>query len=75
MSTPIGWIVHYSSRKLVHPYGGSSNPGNDTNLVVYEGGLGESRLQFQLKLSKAKGISVTSNTFQVANMFIHMEGL
>ena len=55
MSTPIGWIVHYSSRKLVHPYGGSWNPDNDTNLVVHEGGLGESRLQFQFEVVEGQG--------------------
>ena len=44
---PAGYLIHWSSDKLVHPKGGSSNPGNDTRLVVHSGGQGggETRLQ------------------------------
>ena len=44
---PIGYIVHRSSGKLVHPLGGSPYPSDDTPLVVYEGGFHERRLLFQ----------------------------
>ena len=52
---PIGWLVHYSSRKPVHPQGGSSNPGNNTTLVIYDGGLGESRLRVQFEPVDGQG--------------------
>ena len=52
---PIGWLVHYSSRKLVHPQGGSANPSNNTSLVIHDGGLGESRLQVQFEPVDGQG--------------------
>ena len=42
---PIGYIFHRSSRKLVHPSGGSSNPGNDTPLVLHSDKNSPERLQ------------------------------
>ena len=44
---PAGYLIHWSSGKLVHPKGGSSNPGNDTPLVIHSDGKagGETRLQ------------------------------
>ena len=45
--SPIGYILHRTSRKLIHPLGGSSNPANNTKLVLYTGGLGERRLQLR----------------------------
>ena len=48
MSTgPIGYLHHWSSRKLVHPRGGSHNPGNDTELVVHSAKDDPGRLQFR----------------------------
>ena len=48
MSTgPVGYLHHWSSRKLVHPKGGSHDPGNDTNLVVNSTKDDPSRLQFR----------------------------
>jgi len=44
---PIGYLFHWSSRKLVHPSGGSSNPDDDTKLVVYDSKDIPSRLQFR----------------------------
>ena len=44
---PIGYIFHRSSLKLVHPLGGSSNPNNDTKLVVYGSSIDPERLQFR----------------------------
>jgi len=44
---PIGYLFHWSSRKLVHPSGGSSNPDNDTQLVVYGSKSDPGRLQFR----------------------------
>ena len=48
---PPGYIVHWSSDKLVHPYGGSDTPTNDTTLVVHSEGRrregAEYRLQFR----------------------------
>ena len=35
MEGPIGYIYHRSSRKIVHPRGGSSHPSNDTELVLH----------------------------------------
>ena len=45
MSGPIGYIFHQSSGKLVHPKGGSPNPGNDTRLVVNSAKNNPGRLQ------------------------------
>lgn len=45
MAEPVGYIFHRSSGKLVHPSGGSSNPSNDTNLVVYGGKDSPDRLR------------------------------
>ena len=48
MSTgPIGYLHHWSSRKLVHPKGGKHNPGNDTELVVHSSKNDPTRLQFR----------------------------
>ena len=44
---PTGYLFHWSSRKLVHPKGGSSNPDNGTDLVVYDGKNNPDRLQFR----------------------------
>lgn len=48
---PPGYIVHWSSDKLVHPYGGSDTPTNDATLVVHSEGRrregAEYRLQFR----------------------------
>ena len=52
---PPGWLVHKSSKKPVHPKGGSSNPLNDTRLVMYSGGLGEFRLQFRFEPVNGQG--------------------
>ena len=50
MSTgPIGYLIHWSSKKGVHPLGGAENPDNDTEIVVFHG-LGDDnpgRLQFR----------------------------
>ena len=34
-----GWfhIRHWSSKKYIHPRGGSTNPGDQTNLVIHNG--------------------------------------
>lgn len=45
MSGPIGYIIHQSSRKLVHPKGGSHHPGNDTYLVIHSDKNDPARLQ------------------------------
>ena len=42
---PIGYILHRSSRKLVHPSGGSSNPSNGTELVVHSDKNSPQRLE------------------------------
>ena len=47
MTEPVGYIFHRSSGKLVHPLGGSSDPSDDTNLVVYSGNDSPNRLQVQ----------------------------
>ena len=50
MSTgPIGYLHHWSSRKLVHPKGGSHHPGNGTDLVLNSAKDDQSsyRLQFR----------------------------
>ena len=39
------YIIHRSSGKLVHPLGGEDDPDRNTRLVVFPGGLGESRLE------------------------------
>ena len=49
LRSQIGYIVHKPSEKLIHPLGGSSNPSDNTRLVIYRGGLGESRLQLQFE--------------------------
>ena len=48
-SSPVGHIVHLSSRKLIHPLGGSAQPADNTRLVVYSGGFGQTRLQLQFE--------------------------
>ena len=45
MSGPIGYIFHKPSDKLVHPKGGSRNPGNNTRLVVNSDRDDPARLQ------------------------------
>ena len=45
MSGPIGYIIHQSSGKFVHPKGGSCNPGNNTRLVVHSDRNDPTRLQ------------------------------
>ena len=45
MSGPIGYIIHQSSGKFVHPKGGSCNPGNNTRLVVHSNRNDPTRLQ------------------------------
>ena len=44
--SPIGYLVHRSSQKLIHPRGGSPNPPINTPLAIHSGGLGEKRLAF-----------------------------
>ena len=46
-SSEIGYIVHRASGKLIHPLGGKAAPAENTRLVVYDGGLKETRLQMQ----------------------------
>lgn len=41
----VGYIFHRSSGKLVHPFGGYCNPGNDTKLVLHSAKDGPERLQ------------------------------
>ena len=55
MSGPIGYIFHQSSRKLVHPKGGSPNPGNDTRLVVYNAKNDPARLQVRFVPVQGQG--------------------
>lgn len=47
MAGPIGYIFHRSSRKLVHPDGGSRNPPNETKLVVHRDKDDPERLKFR----------------------------
>ena len=48
MSTgPIGYLYHWSSRRPIHPIGGSHHPGNDTKLVVHDSKDDPTRLQFR----------------------------
>ena len=42
---PIGYIIHQPTRKLIHPKGGSRNPGNDTPLVLHSDRDDPARLQ------------------------------
>lgn len=42
---PTGYIFHRSSRKLVHPFGGSFNPENNTELVLHSSKDNPGRLQ------------------------------
>ena len=51
---PIGYIFQRTSGKAIHPYGGSSNPRDDTGLVLYNG-AGEWRLQLQFIPQPAYG--------------------
>ena len=44
---PVGYLYHWSSRRPIHPSGGSHNPGNDTVLVVYNSKNDPTRLQFR----------------------------
>ena len=44
---PIGYLFHWSSRKLVHPKGGSPDPSNGTDLVVHSDKNNPCRLQFK----------------------------
>ena len=45
MAGPIGYIFHRSSGKLVHPLGGSSQPSDDTVLVIHGAKSNPARLQ------------------------------
>ena len=45
MEGPIGYIFHRSSGKIVHPSGGSSQPSNNTELVLHSAKDSPSRLQ------------------------------
>ena len=45
MSGPIGCIFHKPTTKVVHPEGGSRNPGNNTRLVVISDRNDPDRLQ------------------------------
>ena len=44
---PAGYLIHWSTGKLIHPEGGSSNPRDGAPLLVHSGGEkgGETRLQ------------------------------
>ena len=56
MSTgPIGFIYHCSSGKLVHPYGGSHKPADNTALVLYDGKDDPSRLQMRFVAEHGEG--------------------
>ena len=54
-STPVGYILHRPSLKLIHPLGGSPYPSDNTRLVLYTGGLGETRLQLQFIPAPGQG--------------------
>ena len=45
---PVGYIFHTASKKLIHPSGGSYDPAEGTNIVVYHGSGAPGRLQFRL---------------------------
>ena len=47
MSSPIGYIFHQPTGKLIHPKGGSRNPSNDTPLVIHSDKNDPTRLQFR----------------------------
>ena len=47
--SPIGYLVHRSSQKLIHPLGGSPNPPVNTPLVIHSGGFGQKRLEFRFQ--------------------------
>ena len=55
MEGPIGWIFHRSSGKLVHSRGGSSQPSNDTELVLHSAKDSPSRLQVRFVLVEGFG--------------------
>ena len=56
MSTgPTGYLYHWSSKMLIHPKGGSHNPGNDTGLVVYASKNDPGRLQFRFVAVEGAG--------------------
>lgn len=56
MSTgPVGYIYHSSSGKLVHPFGGSSNPNDNTELVLYDNKDDPSRLQMRFVPKRGEG--------------------
>ena len=44
-----GYIEHISSKKIVHPYQGSSNPGNNTSLVWHTDRHGGCLFAFDLE--------------------------
>ena len=44
---PVGYIFHTASKKLIHPLGGSYDPAERTNIVVYPGSVAPGRLQFR----------------------------
>ena len=44
---PIGYLFHWSSKKLVHPKGGSFDPSNGTDLIVHGDKNNPCRLQFR----------------------------
>ena len=52
---PIGYIYHSSSGKLVHPYGGSSNPRDNTELVLHSDKDDPSRLQMRFVAEQREG--------------------
>ena len=52
---PIGYIYHSSSGKLVHPYGGSANPIDNTELVLHSDKDNPSRLQMRFVAEQREG--------------------
>lgn len=52
---PVGFIYHWSSGIVVHPYGGSPEPRNDTKLVTYTSREDEYRLQVRFVPVKGAG--------------------
>ncbi|CAB3997468.1 c Gal-specific lectin [Paramuricea clavata] len=55
MAGPIGYLFHRSSGKLVHPKGGSSDPGNNTSLVLYDDRSNAGRLQVRFVPAEGSG--------------------
>ena len=70
---PIGYIFHRSSRKLVHPRGDSSNPGNDTELVLHSDK--DSPQRFQVRFVPEKGFGHFGYIEHVSSgKFVHPYG-